>query len=84
MVTIWTLYAHIVTTPAGIFSIRAGLFFTVGPHDRRRSSVLGRLFYCYNVCYTFSTACHSPPNFVEKFENFTLINEQKKVAFQQS
>ena len=43
MVTIWTLYAHIVTTPAGIFAIRAGLFFTVGRHDRRRSSDFGTI-----------------------------------------
>ena len=26
---------------------------------------LGRLFYCYNVCYTFSTACHGNIEFVE-------------------
>ena len=82
MVTIWTFRAQIMTTPAGIIAIRAGFFYSRSARQALIMLFLGKLFYCYSVCYTFSTACHSPPNLVEKIENFTLINEQKKVGFQ--
>lgn len=79
MVIIWTLYAHIVTTSAGIFAIRAGqIFYHQSQQMQRRSLQL----VTRKAEILFSTACHSATKFVEKFENFTLINEQKKVDFQ--
>lgn len=82
MVTIWTLYAHIVTTPAGIFAIRAGLFFTVGRHDRRRLCHFWGVYYAIEkACYIFSTACHGD---IECVESTHWINPGTYSEIQQS
>lgn len=83
MVTIWTLYDHIVTTPAGIFTIRAGLFFTVGRHDRSRSCRFEGDYFTVTMCVThFQQRVILSRNPLKILKVVSLINEQKKVAFQ--